>query len=34
MAFPTSGAQSCVDAVADTGHGGDQPGFAEPFAQG
>jgi hypothetical protein len=24
----------CVDAVADTGHGGDQPWLAEPLAQG
>src|SRR4030095_151803 len=29
----TSGAGCCVDAVADAGHGGDDPGFAEPFAQ-
>src|SRR5438270_11233707 len=24
---------SCVDAVPGAGHGGDDPGFAEPFAQ-
>jgi hypothetical protein len=30
----TSGAERCVDAVPGTGHGGDDPGFAEPFAQG
>src|SRR4029450_3924205 len=29
----TPGVWSCVDAVPDAGHGGDQPGFAEPFAQ-
>jgi hypothetical protein len=29
----TSGAWCCVDAVADAGHGGDDPGFAEAFAQ-
>ena len=29
----TPGAGCCVDAVADAGHGGDDPGFAEAFAQ-
>src|SRR4029453_10403589 len=29
----TPGVWLSVDAVADTGHGGDDPGFAEPFAQ-
>src|SRR5690606_29144877 len=30
----TSSAGCDVDAVADAGHGGDDPGLAEPFAQG
>src|SRR3982074_2763818 len=33
VSFLTSGAGCCVDAVADAGYGGDDPGFAEAFAQ-
>src|SRR5690348_6570643 len=31
--FLTPGVGFRVDAVADAGHGGDDPGFAEPFTQ-
>src|SRR4029078_7497005 len=33
LASLAPGFWSSVDAVADAGHGGDDPGFAEPFAQ-
>src|SRR5262249_10958395 len=33
LSSPTPGVWLSVDAVPDAGHGGDQPGFAEAFAQ-
>src|SRR3954467_15075855 len=33
VASVTCGVHSCVDAVPGAGHGGDDPGFAEAFAQ-